>query len=305
MVFAKPHLIRVSELNRSGDVIACHHVNISACMHGVASVSRTSRTIAKMERLGACVLAPLSHCPPAPFSTSSQRHFVLRAGCSLPRPRQARTALPARLEPMFRRVTKRTRSLLDLSRLLQRKKQKAHQVAAAWSKLTRFSIMIMQPLRIGLTLSTPASLPLCSIGKSAKAVFAFLSPTPRATTVPFHSVMPLAGERASAPPSLHSTIVAIADRDGSVIHKQVAQQVRNSRRALQLSDFYVRGSASKSFFTGAIYLVGLSPSSLLSCFLQLEKARSPPAVKKSVGAALIASAMRTSGFLSPDGSGQG
>ena len=216
MVFAKPHLIRVSELNRSGDVIACHHVNISACMHGVASVSRTSRTIAKMERLGACVLAPLSHCPPAPFSTSSQRHFVLRAGCSLPRPRQARTALPARLEPMFRRVTKRTRSLLDLSRLLQRKKQKAHQAAAAWSKLTRFSIMIMQPLRIGLTLSTPASLPLCSIGKSAKAVFAFLSPTPRATTVPFHSVMAHAGKRASDSPSLHSTIVAIADRVGSI-----------------------------------------------------------------------------------------
>jgi hypothetical protein len=30
-------------------------------------------------------------------------------------------------------VTKRTRSLLDLSRLLQRKKQKAHQAAAAQS----------------------------------------------------------------------------------------------------------------------------------------------------------------------------
>jgi len=98
--------------------------------------------------------------------------------------------------------------------------------------------------------------------------------------------MPLAGEKASAPPSLHSTIVAIADRVGSVIHKQIAQQVRNSRRAHQLSDFYVRGSASKSCFTGAIYLVGLSPSSLLSCFLQLEKARNPPAVKKSVGASL-------------------
>jgi hypothetical protein len=178
---------------------------------------------------------------------------------------------------------------------LQYKKQKAHQAAAAWSKLRRFSIMIMQPLCIGLTLSTPASLPFRSIGKSAKAVFSFLSPTPRATTVTFHSVMPLAGERASAPPSLHSTIVAIADRDGSVIHKQVAQQVRNSRRALQLSDFYVRGSASKSCFTGAIYLVGLSPESVLSCFLQLEKARNPPAVKKSVGAALIAAAMRTSG----------
>lgn len=219
-----------------------------------------------------CVLAPLSHCPPAPFSTSSQRHFVLRAGCSLPRPRQARVALPARLEPMLRRVTKRTRSLLDLSRLLQRKKQKAHQAAAAWSKLTRLSIMIMQPLRIGFTLSTPASLPFRSIGKSAKAVFAFLSPTSRATTVPFHSVMPLAGESASAPPSLHSTIVAIADRVGSVIHKQVAQQVRNNRRANQLSGFYVRGSAFKSFFTGAIYLVGLSPSSVLSCLLQLENA---------------------------------
>ena len=50
------------------------------------------------EGLGACVLAPLSHCPPAPFSTSSPGHFVLRAGCSLPRPRQARVALPARLE---------------------------------------------------------------------------------------------------------------------------------------------------------------------------------------------------------------
>ena len=178
MVFAELYPSRVSELNRSGDVITCHHVNISACIHCVASVSWTSRTIEKMEGLGACVLAPLSHCPPAPFSTSSPGHFVLRAGCSLPRPRQARVALPARLEPMLRRVTKRTRSLLDLSRLLQRKKQKAHQAAAAWSKLTRLSIMIMQPLRIGLTLSTPASLPLCSIGKSAKAVFAFQSPIP-------------------------------------------------------------------------------------------------------------------------------
>ena len=74
--------------------------------------------------------------------------------------------------------TKRTRSLLDLSRLLQSKKQKAHQAATAWSKLTRFSIMIMQPLRIGLTLSTPASLPFRSIGKSVKAVFAFQSPIP-------------------------------------------------------------------------------------------------------------------------------
>ena len=202
-------------------------------------------------------------------------------------------------------LPKRTRSLLDLSRLLQCKKQKAHQAAAALSKLRRFSIMIMQPLRIGLTHSTSASLPFRSIGKSAKAVFAFLSPSPRATTVPFHSVMALAGEKASAPPSLHFTIVAIADRVGSVTYNHVAQQVRNSRRAHQLSDFYVRGSASKSFFTGAIYLVGLSPSSLLSCFLQLEKARSPPAVKKSVGAALIAAAMRSSGFLSPDGSGQG
>ena len=141
---------------------------------------------------------------------------MLRAGCSLPRPRQARVALPARLNPVFRRVTKRTRSRLDLSRLLQRKKQKAHQAATALSKLTRLSIMIMQPLRIGLTLSTPASLPFRSIGKSAKAVFAFLSPTPRATTVPLHSVMPLAGEKASATPSLHSTIVAIADRVGSI-----------------------------------------------------------------------------------------
>lgn len=98
--------------------------------------------------------------------------------------------------------------------------------------------------------------------------------------------MPLAGEKASATPSLHSTIVAIADRVGSVIHKQVAEQVRTSRRAHLLSDFYVRGSASKSLFIGAIYLVGLSPSSVLSCFLQLEKARNPPAIKKSVGAAL-------------------
>jgi len=125
------------------------------------------------------------------------------------------------LQDLFRRsrgLPKRTRSLLDLSRLLQRKKQKAHQAAAAWSKLIRFSIMIMQPLRIGLTLSTSASLPFRSIGKSAKAVFAFLSPSPRATTVPFHSVMALAGEKASAPPSLHSTIVAIADRVGSVNH---------------------------------------------------------------------------------------
>ncbi len=179
MVFAELHLFQVSELNRFGDLIACHHVNISACIQGIASVSRISRTIAKMEGLRrACVLAPLSHCPPAPFSTSSQRHFVLRAGCSLPHPRQARVALPARLEPMLRSVTKRTRSLLDLSRLLQCKKQKAHQAAAAWSKLTRLSIMIMQPFRIGLTLSTPASLPLCSIGKSAKAVFAFQSPIP-------------------------------------------------------------------------------------------------------------------------------
>ena len=166
----------------------------------------------------------------------------------------------------------RTRSLLDLSRLLQYKKQKAHQAAAARSNLTRLSIMIMQPLRIGFTLSTPASLPFRSIGKSAKAVFAFLSPPPRATTVPFHSFMPLAGEKASAAPSLHSTIVAIADRVGSVTYNHVAQQVRNSRRAHQLSDFYVRGSASKSFFTGAIYLVGLSPSSVLSCLLQLENA---------------------------------
>ena len=145
---------------------------------------------------GAGCMSPRSFValPARPFSTSSPEHFVLRAGCSLPRPRQARVALPARLEPMLRRVTKRTRSLLDLSRLLQRKKQKAHQAAAAWSKLTRFSIMIMQPLRIGLTLSTPASLPFRSIGKSAKADFAFLSPLPPATTVPFHSVMPLAGE---------------------------------------------------------------------------------------------------------------
>lgn len=179
---------------------------------------RISRTIAKRVGLVACVLAPLSHCPPAPFSTSSPEHYVLRAGCSLPRPRQARVALPARLNPVFLLVTKRTRSLLDLSRLLQRKKQKAHQAAAAWSKLTRFSIMIMQPLRIGLTLSTPASFPFRSIGKSTKAVFAFLFPTPRATTVPFHSVMALAGEKASATPSLHSTIVAIADRDCSVNH---------------------------------------------------------------------------------------
>ena len=135
----------------------------------------------------------LSHCPPVPFSTSSQRHFVPRAGCSLPRPRQARVALPARLNPdVPEGYTTRTRSLLDLSRLLQCKKQKSHQAAAAWSKLTRFSIMIMQPLRIGLTLSTPASLPFRSIGKSAKAVFAFQSPIPRATTVPFHSVMLLA-----------------------------------------------------------------------------------------------------------------
>ena len=143
---------------------------------------------------------------------------TLRAACRLftSTPRQAGVALPARLNPVFRRVTKRTRSLLDLSRLLQYKKQKAHQAAAARSKLTRLSIMIMQPLRIGLTLSTPASLPLCSIGKSAKAVFAFLSPTPRATTVPFHSVMAHAGKRASDSPSLHSTIVAIADRVGSI-----------------------------------------------------------------------------------------
>jgi hypothetical protein len=85
------------------------------------------------------------------------------------------------LQDSFRRsggLPMRTRSLLDLSRLLQRKKQKAHQAAAAWSKLTRFSIMIMQPLRIGLTLSTPASLPFRSISKSAKAVFAFQSPIP-------------------------------------------------------------------------------------------------------------------------------
>ena len=259
MVFAEPHLFRVSESNRSGDVIACLHVNISACIQGIASVYRTSWTIAKMEGLEACVLAPLSHCPPAPFSTSSPGHFVPRAGCSLPRPRQARDALPARLEPMLRRVTKRTRSLLDLSRLLQYKKQKAHQAAAARSKLTSLSIMIMQPLRIGLTLSTPASLPLCSIGKSAKAVFAFQSPTPRATKVPFHSVMLLAGERASTPPSLHSTIVAIADRVGSVIHKQVAQQVRNSRRALQLSDFYVCGVRAPSLFLQGRYTLSASP----------------------------------------------
>ena len=45
-------------------------------------------------------------------------------GCSLPRPRQARVALPARLNLVFRRVTKRTRSLLDLSRLLQLQKAK-------------------------------------------------------------------------------------------------------------------------------------------------------------------------------------
>jgi hypothetical protein len=131
------------------------------------------------EWLLACVLAPLSHCPPAPFSTSSPGHFVLRAGCSLPRPRQARVALPAILNPdVPEGYTTRTRSLLDLSRLLQYKKQKAHQAAAAWSSLRRFSIMIMQPLRIGLTLSTPASLPFRSIGKSAKAVFAFQSPIP-------------------------------------------------------------------------------------------------------------------------------
>lgn len=141
-------------------------------------MSRISRTIVMMEGLEACVLAPFVALPARPFSTSSPGHFVLRAGCSLPRPRQARDALPARLNPVFRRVTKRTRSLLDLSRLLQSKKQKAHQAATAWSKLTRFSIMIMQPLRIGLTLSTHASLPFRSIGKSAKAVFAFQSPIP-------------------------------------------------------------------------------------------------------------------------------
>ena len=213
--------------------------------------------------------------PARPFSTSSPGHYVPRAGCSLPRPRQARNALPARLNPVFLLITKRTRSLLDLSRLLQYKKQKAHQAAAAWSKLTRLSIMIMQPLRIGLTLSTPASLPLCSIGKSAKAVFAVLSPTPRATTVPFHSVMVLAGEKASATPSLHSIIAAIADRDGSVIHKQFAQQVRNSRRALQLSDFYVRGSASKSFLQGR-YTLSASPHHLCchdSCNLKKQATR--------------------------------
>ncbi len=215
MVFVEPHLFRVFESNRFGDMIACHHVNISACIQGIASVSRISRTIVMMEGLVACVLAPFVALPARPFSTSSPGHFVLRAGCSLPRSRQARAAMPARLNPVFLLVTKQTRSLLDLSRLLQRKKQKAHQAATALSKLTSLSIMIMQPLRIGLTLSTPASLPFRSIGKSAKAVFAFLSPTPRATTVPFHSVMPLAGERASAPPSLHSTIVAIAGRVGS------------------------------------------------------------------------------------------
>ncbi len=248
MVFAEPHLFRVSEMNRFGDVIACHHVNISACIQGVASVFRISRTIVMMES-GLWYASSLL-CRIAARPVLNQLAKTLRAACRLftSTPRQARVALPARLEPMLRRVTKRTRSLLDLSRLLQRKKQKAHQAAAAWSKLTRLSIMIMQPLRIGFTLSTPASLPFRSIGKSAKAVFAFLSPTSRATTVPFHSVMPLAGESASAPPSLHSTIVAIADRVGSVIHKQVAQQVRNNRRANQLSGFYVRGSAFKSFF---------------------------------------------------------
>ena len=54
MVFAEPHPSRVFESNRSGDMIACHHVNISACIQGVASVSRTSRTIVMMEKgLGA------------------------------------------------------------------------------------------------------------------------------------------------------------------------------------------------------------------------------------------------------------
>ena len=145
----------------------------------------------------------------------------------------------------------RTRSLLDLSRLLQYKKQKAHQAAAARSNLTRLSIMIMQPLRIGFTLSTPASLPFRSIGKSAKAVFAFQSPTPRATKVPFHSVMLLAGERASTPPSLHSTSVAIADHVGSVNHitcrSAGAQQPKSApaqrflRAGFGLQVFFYRG----------------------------------------------------------------
>lgn len=176
---------------------------------------------------------------------------MLRAGCSLPRPRQARDALPARLGPMLRRVTpKRTRSLLDLSRLLQCKKQKSHQAATARSKLRRFSIMIMQPLRIGLTLSTPASLPFRSIGKSAKAVFAFQSPPPT-------------GDNGSVPLSHAACRRKIKRPAFAALHH--CRHCKSCRFGKQYNRSLSRCATAEERTSSAIFTCGVRPPSL---FLQ-------------------------------------
>ena len=81
MVFAEPHLFRVSESNRYGDLIACHHVNISACIQGVASVFRISRTIAK--RVGQGGMRPRSFVALPARPVLDQLAITLRAACRL------------------------------------------------------------------------------------------------------------------------------------------------------------------------------------------------------------------------------